>query len=421
MITHFSPNVARRASRPVRFIRNFLLVFALQATMTGVLLGASPVAVDDHITTDEDQPVAISLPFLAANDYDPDGDPVTVYSAGSVVNGQLAYVSGNLTFTPTVNFSGTASFAYSIHDGHGGTDSATVFIHCTPVNDPPVNVVVSNLDASEDTLKALSLRVDDVDAGNASFSLRLTVSNGVLNVFGGTASINGSGTADVRLAGTLSDINSTLGATVIFSPPANFFGPVPFSMQTIELDALGNQIGDTDQLTINVASVNDPLIAVDDYLVTAKNESCVISLPALTANDYDPDGDPITAFSASTVANGSLAYIGGKLTFSPNSDFVGIGSFTLGVQDGHGAAAYSKVWILVGLPPPTLTSPAKSSGSTFRFYLNGQTGVPYRVQTSTNLVQWTPWKTIPNSTGSMLVEDNEAASVSRFYRVLIGP
>src|SRR5262249_15460197 len=42
-----------------------------------------------------------------------------------------------ITYTPYPDFNGTDSFMYTITDGHGGYDSATITITVNPVNDAP--------------------------------------------------------------------------------------------------------------------------------------------------------------------------------------------------------------------------------------------------------------------------------------------
>jgi hypothetical protein len=51
----------------------------------------------------------------------------------------VAIVGGTtVTYTPNANFFGSDSFTYTIDDGNGGTDTATVSVTVNPVNDPPV-------------------------------------------------------------------------------------------------------------------------------------------------------------------------------------------------------------------------------------------------------------------------------------------
>ena len=75
---------------------------------------------------------------VLANDSDPNGDPLTVSIASQPANGSAAVNANNsVTFTPAANFHGSTSFTYTVNDGHGGTDTATVAVTVTPVNDPP--------------------------------------------------------------------------------------------------------------------------------------------------------------------------------------------------------------------------------------------------------------------------------------------
>ncbi|MBX3596584.1 MAG: DUF4082 domain-containing protein [Rhizobiaceae bacterium] len=89
----------------------------------------APVAVDDTgFTTGFNTAKVIQANQLLANDTDANSDILTVTGVSNAVNGSVAFNSttGAVTFTPTADYTGTASFAYSISDGKGGTASATV-------------------------------------------------------------------------------------------------------------------------------------------------------------------------------------------------------------------------------------------------------------------------------------------------------
>ena len=85
--------------------------------------------------TSEDTAVSIDV---LANDSDPDGDMLSVADA-SAGNGSVKINSdGTITYTPNANINGHDSINYTISDGHGGTDAATVAVTVTPVNDAPI-------------------------------------------------------------------------------------------------------------------------------------------------------------------------------------------------------------------------------------------------------------------------------------------
>jgi len=84
-----------------------------------------PVAVNDTATTAEDTALVISAASLLGNDTGLGDSPVTVTSVQSPVNGTVSLVAGNITFTPTANYNGPASFTYTITDADGDTSTAT--------------------------------------------------------------------------------------------------------------------------------------------------------------------------------------------------------------------------------------------------------------------------------------------------------
>ncbi|WP_320073242.1 FG-GAP-like repeat-containing protein [Nostoc sp. MG11] len=99
-----------------------------------------PTANDDTATTNENTPVNI---LVLANDTDADGDPLSLSIATNPANG-TAVVNNNgtatnfsddfIVYTPNASFSGTDTFTYTVNDGNGGTDNATVNLTINQVN-----------------------------------------------------------------------------------------------------------------------------------------------------------------------------------------------------------------------------------------------------------------------------------------------
>ena len=103
----------------------------------GFVQNEPPVANDDPgLTATEDQDSRYSTE-LTGNDTDADpGDTITIVSAGNATNGSVSVTAGVVTFTPTANFNGTATFEYTIDDGNGNTDTAVATVTVGAVNDP---------------------------------------------------------------------------------------------------------------------------------------------------------------------------------------------------------------------------------------------------------------------------------------------
>ncbi|MCB1893626.1 MAG: tandem-95 repeat protein, partial [Rhodocyclaceae bacterium] len=126
-----------------------------------------PVAEDDTGATQEDVPVTFTAAELLANDSDVDGDALTITSVGTSTNGvAVLNADGSVTFTPELDFTGTASFEYTVEDGNGGIDTATVTIEIPTANDAPIAVDDGPLSTDEDTpLTGIDVLGNDTDAG----------------------------------------------------------------------------------------------------------------------------------------------------------------------------------------------------------------------------------------------------------------
>jgi hypothetical protein len=96
----------------------------------------APDAVDDSATTQRDTGVTI---HVLTNDSDPDGDPVTVTGVSDPAHGSTAdNGDGTITYTPDAGFVGDDSFTYTVADGRGRSDTATVSVTVAePPNRPP--------------------------------------------------------------------------------------------------------------------------------------------------------------------------------------------------------------------------------------------------------------------------------------------
>ena len=84
-----------------------------------------PVAADDSAEVGRNGEVEIDV---LANDTDEDGDLITLLAVEQAQHGTVAIRDGKTVYTPNAGFHGTDSFAYTISDGKGATDSGTVSV-----------------------------------------------------------------------------------------------------------------------------------------------------------------------------------------------------------------------------------------------------------------------------------------------------
>ena len=187
-----------------------------------------PLAGDDTVSTPEDTPLTIAAADLLTNDSDVDGDPLTITSVDNAVNGTVALDGTEITFTADANFNGLASFNYTISDGNGGEDTASVAVNVESVNDNPLagDDTVSTDEDTPLTIAAADLLINDIDVDGDS----LTITN-----------VNDAANGTVELDGT----------NITFTPDANFSGLTSFNYTISD----GN--GGEDTATVSVTVTPD--------------------------------------------------------------------------------------------------------------------------------------------------------------------
>jgi hypothetical protein len=98
-------------------------------TLTVVPANHPPDAVDDSASTIENLAVTVNV---LDNDTDADNDTLTVISLTQPLNGVAAVnLDHTITYTPAHGFQGSDSLTYTIGDGQGGFDTATLYLSVT--------------------------------------------------------------------------------------------------------------------------------------------------------------------------------------------------------------------------------------------------------------------------------------------------
>jgi hypothetical protein len=259
----------------------------------------APVAADEAVATDEDTAVVISV---LANDFDVDGDILTVESVTQGSNGTVAdNGDGTVTYTPAQDWNGTDSFTYTVTDG-ALTDTATVTVVVGGVNDAPV-------------------AVDDVDTVTEDGSV-------IVDVVANDTDVDGDALAVVSVTqGANGSVTDNGDGTVTYTPDPDWNGVDSFTYTVSD-----GLLTDTATVTITVTAVNDAPVAVDDADSIPEDGSSTVDV---LANDLDVDGDVVFVVSVVQPANGVVVDNGdGTLTYTPDPDWHGVDSFSYLISDG---------------------------------------------------------------------------------------
>ncbi len=139
-----------------------------------------PVATNDGTFDIPEDDTGDSYDVLT-NDNDADGDTLTISAVTDPANGQ-ALITGSSTtvdYIPNPDYFGLDSFEYTVSDGKGGSDTATVTINVIGSNDPPT-ADDQSVSTEEDTSVAITLTGSDPDGDALTFAVLAGPTGGTL-------------------------------------------------------------------------------------------------------------------------------------------------------------------------------------------------------------------------------------------------
>ena len=277
--------------------------------------GDLPVGVPDTYAVPNNKTLSIAAPGFLANDIDLNGEALTAVSIqDNVDHGTLAaFADGSFIYTPNAGFSGTDSFSYRMRDASNNfSDPVTVTIQVlsssnrTPVGTPDSFAVLANKTLS---VPAAGFLVNDIDQDGeviTAVSIQDNVDHGTLAAF-----------AD---------------GSFTYTPDPGFVGTDSFSYRMRDAS---NNFSDPVVVTLTVIAANRGPIGVEDAFAARLNTPLSIPAPGFLANDFDLDGEVITAVSIQdNVDHGTLAaFADGSFTYTPNPGFTGADGFSYRMRD----------------------------------------------------------------------------------------
>ncbi|WP_256867732.1 tandem-95 repeat protein [Vibrio parahaemolyticus] len=274
----------------------------------------TPVAdiVADKTTVVEDTPTIIKV--LGNDTFEGDDKVVSLDTNNGPANGTVSVnPDGSVTYTPNDNYHGADSFTYIVTSG-GVSESTTVEVNVTPVNDAPV-AKDDIATTQEDTAVTIDVLPNDTDVDGDKLSIE-------------SASVP-------KEQGTVEVVDGKL----VFTPAENFNGDAEITY-TVTDGAL------TDQATVNVTvnAVNDtPVVesSIADQTLAEDFTPYTINLNTAFSDVDNVDGE--LSFSVSGNSNIQVSIVNGIATFTPTADWNGSEALTFTATDPSGESVSQTV------------------------------------------------------------------------------
>ncbi|AKU54949.1 T1SS secreted agglutinin RTX [Vibrio parahaemolyticus] len=273
----------------------------------------APVAdiVADKATVVEDTPTIIKV--LGNDTFEGDGKVVSLDANNGPANGTVSVnPDGSVTYTPNDNYHGTDSFTYIVTSG-GVSESTTVSVDVTPVNDAPV-AKDDIATTQEDTVVTIDVLPNDTDVDGDKLSIQSAT---VPEAQGKVEIVDGK---------------------LVFTPAENFNGDAEITYTVTD-----GQLTDEAKVTVTVNPVNDaPTIKVDAVeSITEDAVSTDTVVATLTVRDTDTSEDQLTV-SLENNSNGYFVLVGDEVKLTQagvdavNNDELNLKDLTISasVSDG---------------------------------------------------------------------------------------
>ncbi|MBE3909511.1 tandem-95 repeat protein [Vibrio parahaemolyticus] len=273
----------------------------------------APVAdiVADSVTVVEDTPTIIKV--LGNDTFEGDDKMVSLDTNNGPANGTVSInPDGSVTYTPNDNYHGTDSFTYIVTSG-GVSESTTVTVNVTPVNDAPV-AKDDIATTQEDTAVTIDVLPNDTD------------------IDGDTLRIDSASVPSDQ--GTVEIVDGKL----VFTPAENFNGDAEITYTVTD-----GELTDEAKVSVTVNPVNDaPTIKVDAVeSITEDAVSTDTVVATLTVRDTDTSEDQLTV-SLENNSNGYFVLVGDEVKLTQagvdavNNDELNLKDLTISasVSDG---------------------------------------------------------------------------------------
>ncbi len=238
-----------------------------------------------------------------------------VISIGSILN------TVNVNYVSTSDTATSDSFTFKVNDGELDSDTATIDISITPVNDIPV-LENSSATTDEDTSTDITLNAVDPDDTQITYNIASNPSNGT-----------------VKIANNI----------VTYTPSENFNGTDSFTITAND----GEDTSSPATISITVNPINDAPVANNETISVDEGKSVTMlqnGINSILDNDTDIENSSLTAIIVTEPSNGTLTLNSdGTFSYQHDGSETTTDSFTYKANDGELNSNIASVNISINL------------------------------------------------------------------------
>ncbi|NOJ20792.1 tandem-95 repeat protein, partial [Vibrio jasicida] len=250
----------------------------------------------------EDTPTILDV--LDNDSFEGQSPVVSVEAGNGPANGSVVVNNdGTITYTPDRDYNGSDEFTYTVTSG-GVTETTTVTLNVTPVNDKPVveNTIVDQVLSEDFTPYTIDLNDAFSDVDNLDSELTFSVS----------------GNSNIQV--------SIVDGIATITPTADWNGSEELTFTAT--DPSGLEVSQKVDFTVN---------AVADIVADSANivEDTPTILDVLDNDSFEGQSPVVSVEAGNGPANGSVVVNNdGTITYTPNQDYNGADEFTYTVTSG---------------------------------------------------------------------------------------
>ena len=256
--------------------------------------------------------------FVRGNDFDPDGDSITLVEVSNPAHGTSFISSGIINYTPDAGFSGVETITYTIRDTHGLTATGLLTVLVGTTGDrPPV-------------------------AQSASYSVQ---AGGTLPITLSAVDPNGQPLTWTLVTPPVGQLTGSLTGA---APQLTYTAPTNRPTDAFVYEVSDGTLTAQATITITILRPNIDPVADDDSATTTQETPITIDV---LANDTDADGDILEVYGWTAGSHGSVLCSVTECTYTPEPGYFGSDTFTYYVRDGFGGQAEATVTVTIEPSP----------------------------------------------------------------------